>query len=136
MSFTPPFVSAFTAGLLIIIQMALLFDVVRTRRRVGQSLGDGDDPALLAAVRRHGNFAENAAIFIACFALLEMLDGRRPSLFILCAGFVLGRISHIIGLSMKKTVNPFRIGGIFLTIGIGLTLGLRLLMAALPHLGG
>ena len=37
------------------------------RRRVRQSLGEGTDPALIRAVRRHGNFAENAAIFVAAW---------------------------------------------------------------------
>ena len=33
----------------------------------------------------------------------------------MCAAFVVGRISHAIGLSMENTVNPFRIGGIVIT---------------------
>jgi hypothetical protein len=52
------------------------------------------------------------------------------------AGFVLGRISHAVGLSMKQTVNPFRVGGIVLTVITGVALGLRLMMFALPHLTG
>jgi uncharacterized protein len=136
MSFTPPIVTAFTAGLLIIMQMALLFSVVRARRRVRQSLGDGGNQELLAAVRRHGNFAENAAIFIACFAVLEIMGGGGPGFKLLCGLFVLGRISHVVGLSMKETVNPFRVVGIVLTIGTGVALGLRLLTIALLHLHG
>jgi uncharacterized protein len=136
MSYAPPIVTAFTAGLLIIMQMALLFSVVRARWSARQSIGDGSNQALLLAIRRHGNFAENAAIFIACFALLEIMGGSSPGFMILCAGFVLGRISHIIGLSMKRTVNPFRTGGIALTITTGVTLGVRLITIALPHLAG
>jgi uncharacterized membrane protein YecN with MAPEG domain len=41
MSFTPPIVTAFTAALIIVMQMALAFSVVRTRRRARQSIGDG-----------------------------------------------------------------------------------------------
>jgi uncharacterized protein len=134
MNFAPPIVTAFTAGLIILMQMALVFSVVLARRGARQSIGDGGDQGLLLAIRRHGNFAENAAIFIACFALLEILGGGRTGLAILCAGFVLGRICHIIGLSMKRTVNPFRIGGIVLTIAVGVALGVRLISVALPHL--
>jgi hypothetical protein len=135
-SFAPPIVTAFTAGLIIIMQMALLFGVVRARRRARQSIGDGGNPQLLLAIRRHGNFAENAGVFIACFTLLEIMGGAGTGLVLMCAGFVLGRISHVVGLSMKETVNPFRIGGIALTVATGVALGLRLMMFALPHLKG
>jgi uncharacterized membrane protein YecN with MAPEG domain len=136
MSFVPPVVTAFTAGLLLVMQMALLFSVVLTRRRTRQSIGDGGNQKLLLAIRRHGNFAENAAVFIACFALLEILGGGRRGLMIICAAFVLGRIAHIVGLMMKETVNPFRIGGIVLTISTGVALGLQLITIAFPHLRG
>jgi uncharacterized membrane protein YecN with MAPEG domain len=136
MNFAPPIVTAFTAGLIMVMQMALLFSVVRARRRARQSIGDGGNQQLLLAIRRHGNFAENAGIFIACFTLLEITGAGGTGLVILCTGFVLGRISHIVGLSMKRTVNPFRVGGIVLTIATGTALGLRLMMFALQHLPG
>jgi uncharacterized membrane protein YecN with MAPEG domain len=106
MSFTPPIVTAFTAGLIIVMQMALAFSIVRTRRRARQSIGDGGNQQLLLAIRRHGNFAENAAIFIARSTLLEIMSGGGTGLMILCAGFVLGRIGHLIGLSMKRPSMP------------------------------
>src|SRR3954465_8185931 len=59
MGFAPPFVSAFTAGLIIVMQMLLLLGVVRARLRVRQSIGDGGNQELLLAIRRHGNFTEN-----------------------------------------------------------------------------
>jgi uncharacterized membrane protein YecN with MAPEG domain len=132
--FTLPIVSAFTAGVLILMQIALMAAVVLARRRNRQSLGEGNNPGLLRAIRRHGNFAENAAIFIAGFALLEMLGAPRATLAVLCALFVLGRISHALGLSLQNTVNPLRVGGVVVTIGVGLTLGVRLIQLALPLL--
>ena len=131
---TPPLISACTAGILIIMQTALMLTVVAARRRNRQSIGDGGHHDLLLAVRRHGNFAENAAIFLAGFTLLELTGGGRLGLAVLCAAFVLGRISHAIGLSMPKTVNRFRVGGIALTAFVGLTLGVRLLLLALSQL--
>lgn len=50
------------------------------------------------------------------------------------AAFVLGRISRAIGLSMPKTVNRFRVGGIALTAFVGLTLGARLPLLALSQM--
>ena len=131
----PPILSALTAGVLIVIQMALMLTVVLMRRRNRQSIGDGGNPQLLAAIRRHGNFAENAAIFIAGLALLEVLGGSRTAIATMCAAFVVGRISHAIGLSMEKTVNPFRVGGIVITASVGLALGLGLIRIAWSKLG-
>ena len=134
MTFTPPYVSAFTAGILIVMQMALLYAVTVVRRRDRQSLGDGGHHDLLLAVRRHGNLAENAGLFVAGLALLELVGGGGIGHVILCAAFVLGRISHAIGLSMKNTVNPLRIGGTAVTVFVGLALGGRLMLAAAAHL--
>jgi uncharacterized membrane protein YecN with MAPEG domain len=134
MPFTPPIVSALTAGILIIMQMALMVGVILARRRNRQSLGDGGQQNVLRAIRRHGNFAENAALFVAGFALLEMTGGNRGTLEILCAAFVLGRISHAIGLSMENTLNRFRFAGIGVTITVGVVLGLRLVQATLSQL--
>jgi len=129
---TPPIVSALTAGVLVILQMILLLLVVLSRRTNRQSLGTGNSPALERAIRRHGNFAENAAIFIAGFALFEILGGSRILLEILCAAFVLGRLSHAFGLSLTKTVNVFRFVGIVTTVVVGFTLGQGLIKLALP----
>jgi uncharacterized membrane protein YecN with MAPEG domain len=117
------------------IQMALMLTVVLSRRRNRQSIGDGGHPKLLAAIRRHGNFAENAAIFVAGFTLLEILGGSRNTIMTMCTAFVVGRISHIIGLSMANTLNPFRIAGVAITASVGLTLGSGLVRAALSNQG-
>jgi uncharacterized membrane protein YecN with MAPEG domain len=101
MTLTPPFVTALTAGILLGMQTALMLDVVATRRRSRQSLGDGGHDGLLRAIRRHGNLAENAAIFIAGSALLELTGGPRAIVAVMCAAFVVGRVSHAVGLSMK-----------------------------------
>jgi uncharacterized protein len=131
MPLTPPLISALTAGILIVMQMVLALAVALARRRNRQSLGDGGNKDVLQATRRHGNLAENAALFIAGFTLFELLGGNRIQLEILCAIFVLARISHAIGLSMPNTVNPFRIIGITATIAVGIALGLALVRIGL-----
>jgi hypothetical protein len=132
----PPVISALTAGILILLQTALVFAAVNQRRRHGPSLGEGSEPNVIRAVRRHGNLAENAAIFIACIALLEMLGGGRLWVEILCAAFVAGRLSHAMGLSLKNSVNAFRVVGVLLTVGVGLALGGRLIVVAIQHIAG
>jgi|SRR5579862_1241764 len=134
MSLPLPAVSALTAGILLLMQIALMLGVILARRRARQSIGDGGHQDLLLAIRRHGNFAENAAIFTAGFALLEIAGADRTAIAIMCALFVAGRICHAIGLSMTKTLNPFRSAGVILTTVVGVALGWRLVMTALSHL--
>lgn len=127
-----PAVSALTAGILIVMQMLLLLTVVLSRRSNRQSLGDGGNANMLRAIRRHGNLAENAAIFVVCAALFEMLGGSRGIVEILCAAFVLGRLSHAIGLSFGRTVNIFRFVGATTTVIVGIALGVKLIQIAWP----
>jgi uncharacterized membrane protein YecN with MAPEG domain len=129
-----PVVSALTAGVLIIMQMVLLATVVGTRRRAAQSLGDGGKDEVLRVSRRHGNFAENAAIFVAALTLMEMLGGARWNVEALAALFVASRLLHAIGLSQTNTVNVFRITGVIGTVLAGIGVGARLLMLAANHL--
>jgi uncharacterized protein len=130
MTFTPPLISALTAGVLILLQSALVFAAANQRRLHGPSVGESTDLNVTRAVRRHGNLAENAAIFIACVTLLEILGGGRLWVEILCATFVAARLLHAFGLSLKNTVNAFRVVGIIATVIVGLTLGGRLIVVA------
>ena len=129
-----PVVSAIAAGVLIIIQMALLLTVVVARRRGKQSLGDGGDANVLRAMRRHGNFAENAAIFVVALALFEMIGGERLTAEIYAGIFIVGRLAHAVGLSFQNTRNLPRVLGILATVGVGVVLGARLVMLGLPLL--
>lgn len=129
-----PIVSAATAGVLIIIQMLLLFAVVVVRRRDKQSLGDGGNADLLRATRRHGNFAENAAIFVVALALFEIVSGERMTTEIYAGVFIAGRVLHAIGLSLKNTSNLARVLGVVATAGVSIVLGVRLIMLCLPLL--
>jgi uncharacterized membrane protein YecN with MAPEG domain len=129
-----PVVATLTAGILMFIQMALMIGVVLARRRNRQALSDGGHPDLLQAIRRHGNFAENAAIFIAGFALLELMGGDRLGIEIMAAIFVLGRLSHAVGLTLQPPVNVFRMAGIASTALVGIALAIRLVSIALINL--
>ncbi|OYX46220.1 MAG: hypothetical protein B7Y90_16605 [Alphaproteobacteria bacterium 32-64-14] len=129
-----PIVSAATAGVLLIIQMLLLFAVVVVRRRDKQSLGDGGNVDLLRATRRHGNFAENAAIFVVALALFEIVSGERMTTEIYAGIFIAGRVLHAIGLSLKNTSNLARVLGVVATAGVSVVLGVRLIMLCLPLL--
>jgi uncharacterized membrane protein YecN with MAPEG domain len=132
---TLPVIASIAAGVLIVAQMGLMLVVAQTRRRVRQSLGEGADASLLRAVRRHGNLAENAAIFVVALALAEMMGAQRWFVAALAIVFVLGRLAHAVGLSMANTVNAWRIAGIVATVAAGGTLGVRLILLGAGHLG-
>ena len=128
---TPPLITAMAAGVLLLLQTLLMLTAALVRRGSGQSLGDTAQHAgLTRAVRRHGNLAENAAIFLIGSALFEMLGG--PPLWVeaLCGGFVLVRLLHAFGLSLKNTVNVFRIVGVVGTVAIDVTLAVALIRLA------
>jgi len=134
MPYQPPVVAAITGGILIILQAILMFAAANQRRQHGPSLGEASDPAMIRAVRRHGNLAENAGIFVACVALLEMLGGSRYWVEILCAVFVVARLSHALGLSMQNTNNAFRIAGVIMTAVAAIAVGIRLIWVAAAHI--
>ena len=117
-------------------QIVLAFMVSGQRGNTKTSLGSGagvagSDP-LHRAVRRHGNLAENAGLFIAGFIALELSKSHPTLMWILCAAFVISRVLHAIGLSQENTSNAFRMIGGVGTYAIGLILGALLIWVALP----
>ena len=118
-----PFITAITTGVLLILQMALAFAVSAARGQSNAWVGDGGQDALMRAIRRHGNLAENAAIFLVGFGLLELSPFNQSWLMGLCAAFVLVRLTHVIGLSQRNTGNIFRLVGGVGTYLIGFAVG-------------
>lgn len=126
---TFPYITAITAGAVLILQ--ILLGLAVSGSRGATSLGDGGREDLSRAIRRHGNLAENAGLFIAGFALLELARVNTLLLEALCALFVLVRLLHAFGMSRPDTMNAFRAAGGVGTYIIGLVLGAALLWAGL-----
>ena len=124
---TFPFITSITAGILLILQMLLAFTVSGARGQKDVWVGDGGQDSLLRAIRLHGNFAENAGIFVAGFTLLELSKFSPTLLAVLCAAFILARLAHAVGLSQANTGNAFRLFGGVGTYFIGLALGAALI---------
>lgn len=91
--------STWLAAYLIVLQQVLMFAVGMYRTKKMQGMGVQDDIALERLVRRHGNLAENAGIFIASVALLEINTGSTQFVSILCLVFGVARTLHAIGFS-------------------------------------
>ena len=128
-----PEISILTAGIIVILQALLMLNVGLGRGKSGVGIGDGGDEELARKIRVHGNLAENAALFIAALALIEV--GGAPTMLVMILGgvFVIARFSHAIGLSKTTGVHPLRAVGAIGTIlcllvagGTALWLGLNM----------
>jgi len=127
-----PIITAYVAGIIGILQYALMLSVGTVRGQRALSFGDGGDEAFQKKIRRHGNLAENAALFIVLLALLE-LSGRYPTLVMIFGGlFVFARLSHAAALTGSWSGMPLRPIGALGTIisGVG-TAGMLLYIAAM-----
>ncbi len=113
---TLPVVTSLTAALIVALQLALMLMVGFKRLELNQGLGDGGQQDLLIAIRRHGNLAENSALFLVTLALVEILGGSTMAVAIIGATFVVVRVSHAIGLSLGDGPNAARALGAFGTL--------------------
>jgi len=118
-----PYVTTTTAGFILILQLLLAFTVSGGRGKVDTWVGAGGHAPLERAIRRHGNLAENAGIFVVGFLLLELSRFSATLLVSLCVAFVVVRLFHAVGLSRENTNNPLRLIGGVGTYLTGLTLG-------------
>ncbi|VAW02726.1 hypothetical protein MNBD_ALPHA04-2188 [hydrothermal vent metagenome] len=98
---TIPIYAAATGAIMIILQGLLMVTVGAYRARSGINLGIGDDPVLERKIRRHGNLAENAALFVVVLALAEMTIVPNHIVKILAIIFIVARFSHAIALSTE-----------------------------------
>ncbi|MFZ5723924.1 MAG: MAPEG family protein [Pseudomonadota bacterium] len=131
---TMPIITAFYAGLLAILLVALGMWVVRTRVRERVALGDGGKPAMITAIRIHGNAAETIPLGLLLLLLLELTGGSAVWLHVWGSLLVAGRVAHVWGLSRERKVNPARKTGMVLTWLSTLGLAISLLLRAAPQL--
>ncbi|MGF1512422.1 MAG: MAPEG family protein [Elainellaceae cyanobacterium] len=91
--------SPWLAAYLLVLQQGLMFAVGLYRTKTKRGMGAKDDLTLERMVRRHGNLAENAGIFIASITLLELQTGSTLLVLALCLAFAIARTLHTIGFS-------------------------------------
>lgn len=105
-----PFISAIVAAILIILQQCLMLNVGIYRAKTRINVGLGNDNTMERKIRRHANLAENAGLFVATLALLELRG--TPSLIVIGFGliFILCRFSHAIAFSSSVGSHGINIG--------------------------
>ena len=128
-----PIYSAALGAFLILLQVGLML-TVGLHRAKGQFIGNGNDRDLERKVRRHGNLAENAGLFLIVIALFEMIVGQTTYVAAVCLAFAIARILHAIGFSslagshgddltgVRRGFAAMRALGAFGTLGVALAL--------------
>jgi uncharacterized protein len=110
----PPVITALYGALNAILNIVLAERVSRLRGRHKVSLGTGEAPELLVAIRGHANNAEFVPFALLMLLLAELCGGHRVILHVLGGLLLLARIAHPIGLA-RKSPNPFRFMGTAIT---------------------
>ncbi|NKB99173.1 MAG: hypothetical protein GKR90_11865 [Pseudomonadales bacterium] len=95
-----PTITLLYAGILGLMSIALSAFPGSMRGKVGVSVGDGGNPELLLAIRRHGNFTEFVPMAIILMALLELNGLGTLTMHIFGGVLVLARILHATGLKL------------------------------------
>ena len=106
-----PIYAATLGGCLLAGQGILAFNVGLYRTQVGKAAGVENDIELERRVRRHGNLAENAAIFVATLTLYELVLGQTGFALALAIVFGAARLLHIIGFSNKTGSHGVELEG-------------------------
>lgn len=129
---------AFYVALNLLIAPFLMFRVGGQRLAKKVNLGDGGDPSLLARIRAHGNFTENAPLLL--IGLLAIAMASNPKSFVYTpyllhgfgGAFTLGRIIHAYGMSERGAKSKGRFIGTLLTllsyVGMAVTLLILIVM--------
>lgn len=107
---------ALYVALNLILLPILMYRVGQIRMKEKINLGDGDNPALLARIRAHGNFIETAPFALIGLFALAMLSAHPIALHLFGAGFFIGRIAHAHGMAQTGANGTGRSIGIVLSL--------------------
>ncbi|MEZ7907860.1 MAG: MAPEG family protein [Pseudomonadales bacterium] len=107
--------TALSAACLMLIQVVLMFSVIKSRGDLSIFIGHGDNSMLERKIRAHGNFIENVPTFLIGLLLLELMIGS--GLWVLVLGaVVVARLSHAIALMANSGVTAGRLIGTLGTV--------------------
>jgi uncharacterized membrane protein YecN with MAPEG domain len=106
-----PLYTGLTAALLTIIQIGLMFSVIKMRGDAGIVIGSGGNEGLERRIRAHGNFIENVPTFLVCLMLIELMVGSTLLVALLGGVVLVARLAHAIALSANSGVTAGRLVG-------------------------
>ncbi len=108
--------------------------------RVGQvrisnkvSMGDSGNPAVIARMRAHANYAEYTPFVLILIGLVEFAVGTTLWLWAVGALYLLARIAHAFGMDVQPPGRS-KLRGIGIVVTMLTLLGLGLYAVAIPQL--
>ncbi len=113
---------------LLLVGLAARISWLRVRHKV--SFGDGGNPALLRAVRTHGNTTEHAPLFLLLALIVELSSGTTNFLIGVALLFVAARLLYTAGV-LGRGLHLLRMAGAMGTYVAQLLLAVALGLAAL-----
>ena len=116
----PATLVAAAACALINLWLSIRVGQVRTSEKV--SIGDGGNPRVIARMRAHANFVENAPFALALIAGLELAKGTAAWIWAYVGVLVAARIAHGLGMDTWK---PGRMIGTIATMLLLLVMALE-----------
>ena len=111
-----PLYTALSAACLMLIQVALMFSVIKSRGDLNIFIGHGDNAMLERKIRAHGNFIENVPTFLIGLLLLELMIASGLGGLISGAVVVVARLTHAIALMANSGVTAGRLLGTLGTV--------------------
>lgn len=110
-----PTITATYAAVVAIMYVGMSAYVIKTRAQTNVLLGDGANPTMLLAMRRHGNMSEYAPFALLIMGLAEMLGTGALWLHLSGSALILGRLFHAHGLQIGDGVVATRVIGTLAT---------------------
>ena len=96
-------ITLFYAAILMLLQLALTWNVILGRWKYNVSLGDGGEKDLRIRIRAHGNFIETTPYTLFLLYGAETYVYTPLWAHILGAVFLVGRLVHAFGIQQKQT---------------------------------
>jgi uncharacterized membrane protein YecN with MAPEG domain len=93
------------------INIGLALSVSRARGKEKVSLGHGDSPAMLRAMRAHGNNAEFVPLALVMLLIAELMGGSSLWLHVFGGTLTVSRILQPIGIHQERAPNFARFVG-------------------------
>lgn len=114
---SPPVITALYGALNAILNIFLASRVSTARRKEKVSIGHGESPGLLVAIRVHANNAEFVPLAIVMLMLAELCGGSSSVLHVIGGLLFVARLAHVIGMPLKAP-NVWRVFSVASTWGV------------------
>ena len=107
---------ALYVALHLILLPILMFRVGQVRIKEKISLCDGENPALFARIRAHGNYVETTPFALIGLFALAMIGAHHVALHLFGAIFLIGRLLHVHGMAQTGSNGKGRLIGTMMTL--------------------